>query len=422
MSSSPLGTYDLDPIQKQLGKLFPNKKPAWSDRAGSSQEDSVKVRSHGFTFQFPLQSLWKNFRYKDRLSYACIRFLQPGVGLEDPEQVNDRIDRLRYESNLQYMDIKSFAAKLKEAYQDLGNDKRYQQIRLWIWRRSALVDYVLHPPTGLSHTLLESDLMRGVVLNRARRSLALAADDAEREDLRRQAHQIASKILSGALESAAQATCRLLGPKIENCSYWANFMLPMDPQYLNSPFFMDHADGKQNKERGDHLWRHVREQHSKVLVVVAETRGETNHFGFWVPVYSSSMILPGAPTAYLTYEGSAVFKDDLPPFPQQVPNAQVEEWRRYMRDHFRESLFVSLPYSLNSGGKTLAVFNINVIPKGNPDSWRRAYHRLWLRETRDQIKASLCQAYEAFQLKCDTLDEEGTPSFFELEPFPKLQA
>lgn len=122
-----------------------------------------------------------------------------------------------------------------------------------------------------------------------------------------------------------------------------------------------------------------------------------------MPVYSeTSLTLPGAPSAFADSQGFAVFKDDLPPL-KGFTGEQTTAWHNYMRTYFREDLFVSLPYTLNSSANEKQVFaicNVNVKPI-KPDAWRRAYHLEWLCEARDQVKSSLCQAYEAFQLMCD---------------------
>lgn len=281
-----------------------------------------------------------------------------------------------------------------------------------MWRQAALLDYLQDSPKGVSLELLETGLKYGVALNRARRGLLSATDEAQQKAIRQEVHQLSGDLLLEALDTAAQATSRLLGPKTDDYGFRANLMLPVNWEVLDSPFFMDDSTGRRNKERADHLWQHTNQQLSEVLVVVAEAGGRNSYFGFWVPVYSDSVILPGSPTAYQEDEGSAVFKDDLPPFSEEIPRRQIEAWRYYMRSDFEEDLFVSLPFRLNSSKKVSAIFNINVRmkkdkQKGEQDGWRRAYHRVWLRKTRDQIKSSLCQAFEAFILKCDTL--EGTP-------------
>jgi len=333
---------------------------------------------------------------------------------DSADELQADVERIRLESGLDYIDLKSFVEKLKEVYRDLEND--HPRLQLWLWRQAALLDYLQDPPKGVSFDLLEADLSLGVVLNQARRKLSSATDEAQEKTIRQEVRQVSEKVLSDALETAAQATSRLLGPKTEDCLFWANLMLPVSSQYLDSSFFMGDPTGQRNKKRADQLWKHTSQELSKVLVVVAETSGKNSYFGFWVPVYSDSVILSGSPTAYQKYEGSAVFKDDLPLFskeiqmlqvPQKILMLQVEALQDYMMYDFEESLFVSLPFSLNSGKKVPAVFNINVIPKGKPDGWRRAYHPVWLRETRDQIKSSLYQACEAFILKCDSV--EGNP-------------
>lgn len=414
LNNNFLGTYNKDRLKEHLSnsKKVPELKKVLpvNRQSGSNNSQEIELKFKAVTVSFKIRDLFRNWTYPQNLNSAVARWLQPeALGLDD-------IDRLRWESKLDYLDTKSFVLALKDACKEVGIQD--EPLKLWIFNRTSLLDYLLFPPSGQSTDLLEADLKLGILLNRARGFLEL-------DPVR--VREYAKKTLAQALESAANATSRILGPKPEDSQVWANLMVPINKDQLQSTFFSQGTGVNENINRARKLWQHTPQQASKVLVVVAETNEENNHFGFWVPVYDrGSLVLPGAPTAFVKCEGSAVFKDDLPHL-INFCHEQNQAFQNYMNFHFKESLFVSLPLTLESSAnnrRVVAVLNVNVIPR-SPDSWRRAYHLEWLREATKQVKSSLCQAYEAFQLICDTLNEGEQllldPVFPDLLLLPRTQ-
>jgi len=86
---------------------------------------------------------------------------------------------------------------------------------------------------------------------------ACVTDEAQQKAIRQEVHQLSGDLLLEALDTAAQATSRLLGPKTDDYGFRANLMLPVNWEVLDSPFFMDDSTGRRNKERADHLWQHT---------------------------------------------------------------------------------------------------------------------------------------------------------------------
>lgn len=115
---------------------------------------------------------------------------------------------------------------------------------------------------------------------------------------------------------------------------------------------------------------------SRLLVVVAESL-DAGYKGFWIPSWRhQERELPGAPRA-LREGAHAVFRNALPALEDLDPKLRVR-WEAYMRDVFKEGMFLSLAVAqASSTGEEshAAVLNINV---GGERPWLRAYHREWL--------------------------------------------
>jgi hypothetical protein len=232
----------------------------------------------------------------------------------------------------------------------------------------ALLDFVAHADeehaTDSSHTaiLLRSRLLQVVAYLYSLRPSGLVAASAE-------------ELSWAALSAASQELCISLatGP----CEYNANLMVPVSSSGGKAE--LGAFSGMAAAERASTVWSAVPEV-ERCLLVAAETE-QAGHLGFWVPLARGNRgeYLPGAPAAFMGMSGTAVFKNDLPDltgFPKEVNAA----WGEYMHRHFKQDLFISIPYFVpmpnGIGTKVAAILNVNV--QSQNESWCRAYHKEWL--------------------------------------------
>ncbi len=159
------------------------------------------------------------------------------------------------------------------------------------------------------------------------------------------------------------------------------------------------------------LWQYSN-PYTDVLMVVAKAGDASNQIGFWVPIARSTLStkapLPGATTAFLRHHAVAVFADDLPPLEGFASELELE-WQSYMAQDFGGSVFISIPLVLGSPDNRRfkkeipAILNVNARTQ-NPEDWRRAYHEQWLTVVQEQTSLFICEAYLAYQLRCDILE------------------
>lgn len=112
-------------------------------------------------------------------------------------------------------------------------------------------------------------------------------------------------------------------------------------------------------------------------------------------------------------ELEVVFLDDIPLLGPDL-KAQVEQksWENYIREHLQDQLgFVSIPFFLKSDtGKrrVLVVLNVHFYAD-DPEIFRRAYDKEWLRIAESQAAPLLCEAYKSVIVQYGRLDNNQIP-------------
>jgi hypothetical protein len=328
----------------------------------------------------------------ERMVYAARRWLKPEASL-------DRLEKLREDAGLADMDMGVFVRRLLEACAEL--EEEHPQLGLWIARRTALLEYKIATLAELSSDPPTSGTNLNYSLFTVLMELGAAANDHERTRARRKATQVAEETLQQALTATGQVVCRTLSRRPAECGFWSNLMVAAGVEVLGATFFSQSVRAKLNIAAARELWGELPVS-GRCLVVVAETNEEPEHLGFWLPLHSPGRSpTPGATTAYHRAKASAVFVDDLPPtLGSDLPATSHAPWSDYLRQRFRQAVFVSVPFVLEVRGgqkKVPAVVNVNIDPAGEFDC-RRAYHEEWLRVCQRETAQLVCEAYKAFAL------------------------
>ena len=379
-----ISTYRTDLLNEYFRTTFKKPRvPPWLSKADTAL-DSVSITA-GPVKIGKIKDTFREWTIDSRYRSAAWRWLRP----TEPACVLDDLPALQRLSGLDHLDQGAFVPRLRERCME--EIRQHPRLRRWIERRLALLDFVLSPPVDVSEELndvgppLRQNLMLAVAM--------LAKGQLEQAALK------AQEISSTALAAAAVAVRRVLGTS--DCKLSANLMIPTVLDAITGPQCASSPIAKGNAERGAELWHDVSAVGERCLLVVAET-ASANHLGFWIPLAQGNgkTYLPGAPSAYISLEGAAVFQDDLPDLVPTFSETLDAAWKNYMVKHFKEAMFVSIPFRLDSttGPTVGAVLNVNATPHPD-DGWRRAYHREWLRVARNRAAPLIEVAYWAAHIR-----------------------
>jgi hypothetical protein len=362
----------------------------WLPKADAAL-DSISLGAGPIKLGAP-KNLFRALTLEHRLRHATWRWLRPHeplCGLKD-------MPALQKLSGLDHLGTSEFARHVGEHC--LENIRKHPLLRRWIDKRLALLDFVASPPKAdpEEHDIGAS-LRQNIII-----ATALLTDGRVVEAL-----DLAERVSAKALGAAAVSVKRVLG-KLD-CRLSANLMIATILTDNGAPRAGTSRVSKDNAARATELWNGYAKSGEPCLVVVAETT-KANHLGFWVPMIQGKqrVHLPGAPTAFFTLAGDAVFQDDLPSLSDAFDEKLDRRWNSYMTEHFKEHMFVSLPLRLQTtaGSAVGAVLNINATPHQD-DGWRRAYHREWLGAAQDRAAPFLEIAYWAAHLR-----RAGAPRFW----------
>jgi hypothetical protein len=319
------------------------------------------------------------------LGAAARRFLRPSLR----QLTRQDVGRIRQAVGRADLSDRVFAEKLRDRCVEL--EESHPPLSRWIRRQIALLDIFIAPPPEMT-----SDTVRAAIGLRQGLFQATAVLPVSPTA----ALNLAEQIIHDALRAAALATCSVFGGE---CQVSANLMIPIKADGHLGPY-PSHSSAAASHARVEGLWRSMKVD--RRLLVVGETKG-AGHQGFWVPIASSSDgdELPGAPYAYRRMSPNAVFKDDLPPF-VGFSEEIGEKWRQYMKEHFSERLFISIPLLVpdsarsGTGSMVAAVLNVNASP-GMGDAWYRAYHEEWLNLAQGRVAQFAEIALYAFLIKAN---------------------
>lgn len=301
-----------------------------------------------------------------RFDIALWRWVLP----REPLLKSSQLKALQVNVGLESLDYKAFLSELKSRCNKLNQD--HGKLGYWLRRRIALLEHELNNVPSLPSEL--SELQTSLLLQLV--TVMLPVNTAPDYT----AH-VFGKFIQKCLDAAAMAALSAFSESYNELYCNANLMLPVrlpvENQTLTSAPAFQHAEG---------LWDDA-DDGDRVLMVVYETRNETEHIGFWTPLShrgQNNCRLPGAPTAYYEMKGSAVFKDD-PPLLSGFSDQLRTRWNNYMTNEFQEDMFISLPLisPVDKTKKPIAVLNINVNIAGDLRLYR-AYHEQWLQVARDR--------------------------------------
>jgi hypothetical protein len=273
------------------------------------------------------------------------------------------IPRLKKQLGMEDLDESEFVENLKQGCQEILRE--HPQLGLWIISRIALLDFVTQANVSFAAESANTALL---LRHRQVQLVSYLASSAPMGGVAGEAEELAA----AALTAASQELCLCLssGP----CEYNANLMVPI--AFDDVARFFGSASAA---ARAKAVWSAL-QPFDKCLVIAAETE-RAGHLGFWAPLArgANDEYLAGAPEAFMSRSSTAVFKDDLPDL-AGFPAAVIEAWRRYMKDHFRQDLFISVPFMvpqpMTVGTKVACILNVNVLSKN--EAWRRANHKEWL--------------------------------------------
>lgn len=380
----PISTYSSD----QLCEYFKGhvQKPPWRPWLGAIDESVDISMDLGPVKIGKLKDIFRNLTNESRYQYAAWKWLQPNpptLGLKD-------LSGLKKFAGLDHLDLAAFLPSLGAYCTEMR--RQYPALKYWIQRRHSLIEYLLQPPLHVPEELRETEInLRHILIQ------VLSVFYQERFT---EAVDLAKSLSALAMEAAARAAFSVFAIDVKSrCPLSANLMVPTTLADANGPGYVPTSTAAKNAARAAELWRETTAH--RCLVIVAET-AEAQHIGFWTPlVYGDKgNSLPGAPEAFQQMEGSAVFKEDLPPFAGFPAKVQAK-WSAYMLNHFAEKMFVSLPLKVPTptGGTIVpAVLNVNAQPP-DEDGWKRAYHKQWLSIARDRVAPFTEVAYHAFRVE-----------------------
>jgi hypothetical protein len=342
------------------------------------------------------KDIFRNLTIDSRYRYAAWKWLrpnQPTLGLKD-------LSALKKLAGLDHLDLAAFLPSLAAHCTEMR--RQHPALKYWIQRRHSLIEFNLHPPLHVPEPLRETEVNLRFAL--------IQVLSAFYQKFFTEAVALAESLSTLAMEAAARAAFSVFAvdPK-SPCHLSANLMVPTGLAGSDGPGYVPTHIARQNAARASELWSETNAK--RCLVIVAET-SEAQHIGFWAPLVfgDNGESLPGAPEAFQQMEGSAVFKEDLPPFSGFSAKVQAK-WRAYMLSHFAEKMFVSLPLKVptpTGGTLVAAVLNVNANPP-DEDGWKRAYHKEWLAIARDRVAPFVEVAYHAFRVGIEANHAIGTP-------------
>jgi hypothetical protein len=353
---------DQGALEAYFGKTYRRPRAASLLGVADSTADVGKevVETAGLDASSKVGAVKKAFRRLSRgarFRTAAWLFLRPHPPLWN------NLDALATSVGVDHLNRVEFCRRLSDECYEVV--RTYPELTSWVYRRMALLDWILHDrPLDPSRREEAFSLRNGydecVILSR------LDADAAVEE---------ASRLCRAAIAGAANAVVDALA---DAAGLSANLMIPL-PRAVELPL---RGAALTNKQRADRLWTHVGE-HATRLIVIAESPG-ANHLGFWVPAITRQpgVRFPGATEAILG-NSSAVLKRDLPKLEGASVPLQAD-WEKYMLNEFTNDLFVSLPIRPPGIANPVAVLNVNVnISNGAEREWYRAYAERWTRRAMD---------------------------------------
>lgn len=386
-----INTDRISDLETYFDRHLPEPKASWLWELIAAV-GGTKIKYRGIEWTIPKTTIFKSFTehaYKVA-ARGWLRPHQPAMQLDDLRALQSQLGQQNLSSN-------EFRAELRR--QCLEFERSHAPLRLWIENRLALLEFLDRSVEEIPEELSVVSISFQQAFLRATGLLAHGDYDG--------AIQIAKEISAGALEAAAEATRQVLGKG--GCGFSANLMVPMRIDRALLAVDPDHPAALRNHELARTLWSRLNPE--RCLIVAAETRG-ADHIGFWVPLIrgEGSRDLPGASRAFYNYIGSAVFKDDIPTL-WGFPDELSAPWRNYIRNDFREHMFVSLPLvvpkgSAGTGSLVVAVLNVNADPPVE-DGWRRAYHREWLELARKRATPFVLVAFQACLLRLEAQQLAG---------------
>jgi hypothetical protein len=379
MENPSIPTHRTDELRGYFDSHFKRPRTRWLPTADAAAE--VLSFQHGPISIGPLTKVIRLATTEQRYRTAAWHWLRP-------EEPSCRIEELPYvqrAAGLDHVSRAAFVPRLQERC--LEEMRRHPRLKRWIQRRMALLDFVVAPPVDVPEEVRDM----GPLL----RALLLQATALLGQGDRAGAGALAAKISVKALSAAAAAVKRILGTG--DCHLSANIMIPTVLDSLDGPRCVSGRIAQMKSARAAQLWQGFASLGERCLLIVAETE-DADHMGFWIPIRQGQQLapLPGAPEAFDTLEGSAVFKDDLPDLSAAFSPTINSRWHAFMTEHFKQRMFVSLPLRLPAENAPTvgAVLNVNAAPTAE-DGWRRAYHPVWLRAARDRAGPFIEAAYFA---------------------------
>jgi hypothetical protein len=366
---SVISSHDRDALKAYFDAQV--SRPRWKPwlRGGDTLEPSVTIPLAGVPVKIGgPRELFRTLTLDSRAWFAAWHWLRP----DGPYSTLDRLPSLRHQAGLDHLDSANFVLAVTANCREMA--RQHEPLGLWVRRRISLLEHAASPPHPVSHRYDRAAFLLRQTLFFADAPGGDAASVGAKLDLTAQVGQ-------DALETAGALVAEALG--VDAPQYSVNLMVPMRLRSREGPDIRpNNAEAAtvaaENREKAAALWQTCKAD--RCLTVVAETRN-ARHLGFWVPLCRGhhDADIPGAPRAFFRGEGFAVFKDDLPKVIGFDPGL-ADDWDRYMRRDFQDSLFVSLPFSVprTTGGTgdamPIAVVNVNAIRSDDDTSWMRAYH------------------------------------------------
>jgi hypothetical protein len=388
-----INTYDVEALKAEFAKLPAPKRTAVLKFVDASLESVPESVLGGFKLN-PLRRWVKRFTDERELRAAAWKWLKPTETPAGPEKLVD----LQKKAELAHLPHPEFCRRLLDAcasYAEIA-----PPLVRHVQRRSAEIEFKLADGVVgeefVSHLeLFQRALLRATLLSNPANAVALA-----------------NTVLTQVLAAAAAAIGAVLDERQgEGCVINANLMIPIrggtgvDDVMPNLGELADRPGAKS----AAWLWNSMSGHVHQVFVVVAESKGE-EHLGFWVPdVRTGGKLIPGAPRAFYSGTGDAVFVDDLAQLP--CDDEIGARWRKYMSgsnpDNFSGRMFVSIPVMSRlvlESASPVAIVNVNV-NSTDDHVWRRAYSRAWLERATKLVSPWVATAWHAYGIAFELGDK-----------------
>ena len=367
-----LSSYDLTSLNSYFSNLpAPGSWFPWIPGLDSVVQDvtveyqGVKAKVGGF------KGWYQSITATERFAFATWKWLRPA----EPTLSLKELSGLQKAAGLDHLTFQEFLLELRSRCREF--QRNHSTMSKWVRKRIALMDYAIDGVPTYPRELVEAQ--SGLLFQYTQANHLIWQDPEE-------AQNATDNLIRDLLLTAAGAALSAFSNEYRGWNCSANIMLPFNAENLPQVGRFLNAQTVWGVPEG------------RCLSVVTDTSSE--NIGFWVPLRKTGgYSTPGAAMAFNHLEGSAVFKDDLPPLPG-LSTAVVSAWTTYMQNIFEDTMFVSIPLSVidGHGNSPIAVLNINVSPPPNSEEIWRACQPEYLKEAQARAATYLTQLILTYQL------------------------